>query len=359
MAGKGISDATSGLFLAGPRRVGKSTFLLQDLLPVAQHRGWVTVYVDLWEDKLKDPALLITQAIKNSLEEQKGRFSKLAEQVKLQKLNILKAVELDFAKSDFTDGATLTEMLKHLIQLAESPVLLVVDEAQHALTSAAGLNAMFAIKSARDQINSISRAPELMLAFTGSNRDKLGQLVIKKDQPFFGSTVTSFPLLGRDFSDFFTLRINRALAAENQFSEESVWEAFCLTGHRPEILRQLVSQVAINNEASSFSVLLKQDASLWRNQVWEEFENDFNALPSLPRALLALLVKEGKAWSPFSDQSLQFYKKITGADVVTTSSAQSALLLLRERGIIWQSSRGSYALEDEEFAEWYKQKQLT
>jgi hypothetical protein len=32
LAGKGIVNATSGLFLAGPRRVGKSTFLINDLI---------------------------------------------------------------------------------------------------------------------------------------------------------------------------------------------------------------------------------------------------------------------------------------------------------------------------------------
>jgi hypothetical protein len=31
LAGKGIRNATSGLFLAGPRRAGKSMFLLEDL----------------------------------------------------------------------------------------------------------------------------------------------------------------------------------------------------------------------------------------------------------------------------------------------------------------------------------------
>jgi len=36
LEGRGVTDATSGLFLAGPRRVGKSTFLIQDLIPEAK-----------------------------------------------------------------------------------------------------------------------------------------------------------------------------------------------------------------------------------------------------------------------------------------------------------------------------------
>lgn len=60
-----------------------------------------------------------------------------------------------------------------------------------------GINAMFAIKSARDQINSSLTTPKLMLVFTGSNRDKLAQLVLKKDQPFFGCGVVSGYVLYR------------------------------------------------------------------------------------------------------------------------------------------------------------------
>ena len=46
----GFSDAHNGLFLAAPRRTGKSTFLQGDLRPALEHAGIVVVYVDLWDD---------------------------------------------------------------------------------------------------------------------------------------------------------------------------------------------------------------------------------------------------------------------------------------------------------------------
>lgn len=133
-----------------------------------------------------------------------------------------------------------------------------------------------------------------------------------------------------------------------------MWEAFRLIGHRPEILRQLVGRVAINHGAPSFSDLLKQDASIWHSQIWEEYENDYHALSPLHQAILSLLIKLGRAWSPFTDDSLKYYKKFTNQKSVPISSVQSAILSLRENGFIWQASRGSYALEDEGFAEWFK-----
>lgn len=354
LEGKGIANATSGLFLAGPRRVGKSTFLMEDLIPAAETRHWLAVYVDLWANKLTDPSLLITEAVKTSVIAHKGKLSQLARRIQLQKINILKTVELDFSKPGLPDNITLPDLLSDLVQLSGKPVLLIIDEAQHALTTANGINAMFSIKSARDQINTSNKAPNLMLVLTGSNRDKLAQLVIKKDQPFFGSDVTPFPLLGRDYSDFFTEKVNRSLASNNQFNQDTMWEAFQLIGHRPEILRQIVGRVAINNDAESFSDLLKQDASIWLNQIWEEFKNDFNTLPSLHRTILSLLIEHGRAWSPFSEESMQYYRQTTNQPALSASSVQTAVQSLREQGFIWQSSRGTYALEDESFAEWFK-----
>ena len=351
LEGKGIANARSGLFLTGPRRVGKSTFLREDLMPEAIARDWVTVYVDLWSNKLTDPFLLITEAVKTTIAAHKGKLRKL---IQLKKINILKTVELDFSKPGLPDNITLADLLSDLIRLAGKPVLLLIDEAQHALTTATGISAMFSIKSARDQINVSSKAPELMLVLTGSNRDKLAQLVIKKDQPFFGSDITAFPLLGRDYTDFFTDNINKSLVANNQFSKDSMWEAFQLVGHRPEILRELAGRVALSNEASSFSHLLKQDVSIWQGRIWQEFENDFNRLTLLQRVILTLLIEQGQACSPFSEDSMQYYKQAINQENLSVSTVQTAIQSLREQGFIWQSNRGAYVLEDASFAEWFK-----
>ncbi|WP_416139832.1 hypothetical protein ACM26W_05460 [Halomonas sp. HK25] len=55
---------------------------------------------------------------------------------------------------------------------------------------------MFALKAARDALNLGGDSPGLRLILTGSSRDKLAMLVLSRDQPFFGSSVTPFPLLG-------------------------------------------------------------------------------------------------------------------------------------------------------------------
>ena len=172
-----------------------------------------------------------------------------------------------------------------------------------------------------------------MLTLTGSNRDKLDQLVIKKDQPSFGSHITTFPLLGQDYIDFFTNKVNTSLASNNQFCEKSVWKAFQLAGHRPEILRQLIGQVAINDKARALSRLLEQDANTWQNQIWEEFSQDFSSISPLSQTILIQLAKEDQL-SPFSEQSMQLYREAVNQPSLSVSSVQAAINSLRERGFI-------------------------
>jgi hypothetical protein len=355
LAGKGIVNARSGLFLAAPRRVGKSTFLIDELIPEAESREWATVYVDLWANQDINPADLIADAIKAKIISYDGRISKVAKALKLNKVNVMGTLTLDLTQSGLADNLTLTDLLRLLGNVAEQkPIMLVVDEAQQALVTQRGINAMFSIKSARDQLNAHDKFPTLMLVFTGSNRDKLAHLILKKEQPFFGSDVTSFPLLDRAFTDAFVDWTNKNLACDNQFTYESMWQAFKLTGHRPEILRNIVGRIAISGDANNFAELLESDARVWHGRIWDEFESNFNALTPLQRAILEVLITKGQGWVPFSEDSLNEYKCILGQDDLPVATVQVAIQGLRDRDFIWQSGRGAYALEDESFSEWFK-----
>ena len=59
----------SGLFLSGLRRIGKTTFLINDLIPALEDLGAIVIYVDLWSDTQRSPATLIRDAIREKLSE--------------------------------------------------------------------------------------------------------------------------------------------------------------------------------------------------------------------------------------------------------------------------------------------------
>lgn len=354
LEGVGLVDARSGLFLAAPRRVGKSTFLREDLLPEVVRRGWLPIYVDLWEKKDRDPALLLADAIKAQLQQHEGSITKVARAAKLSKVSVFGTLTLDLSQPGLPPDISLADVIAELRKLAKKPLVVVVDEAQHALSSEAGTNAMFGLKAARDRLNTSASAPQLMLVFTGSNRDKLAHLVLNRMQPFFGSSVTTFPFLDRRFTDAFTAWANTALAKGNQLDSGSVYSAFQLVGYRPEMLRELVGQIALSGEAGKLSQLLEQGAKDINNRLWDEFESEFDSLSPNQKAVLQVLISKGSPWSPFSEESMSAYRALTGQSTISTATVQSALDGLRERNLVWRESRGAYALEDQGLAEWFK-----
>ena len=61
------ADGSSGLFVAAPRRTGKSTFIREDLIPQLKLMRAEVVYADLLEDKVANPGHVIVNAIRESI----------------------------------------------------------------------------------------------------------------------------------------------------------------------------------------------------------------------------------------------------------------------------------------------------
>ena len=131
LLGKAVfGDAHNGLFLAAPRRTGKSTFLQADLKPALERAGVTVAYVDLWADPRRDPGELIADAIARALASRLGVVTRTAKAAGLQSVTVAGALKIDLGKIGRVDGATLPEALRMLCDAARSPVALIVDEAQ-------------------------------------------------------------------------------------------------------------------------------------------------------------------------------------------------------------------------------------
>ncbi|MBK5439018.1 hypothetical protein JFV30_20145 [Pseudomonas sp. TH32] len=360
LAGESFADYSSGMFLAAPRRTGKSTFLRNDLIPECKARGWLPVYVDLWMNREIDPAALISGAIGKALGEFESAVSKAAKKAGIDKISLLRTLSWDFTKPQLPAGTTLSHALDVLHQVSGQMIVLIVDEAQHALNSENGVNAMFALKAARDHLNGGSTADGLRLVFTGSSRDKLANLVLKSKQPFFGAHITPFPLLSRDYVEFVTDLWNQRLAATNQFNLEDMDYAFQLVGRRPEMLNTLLTEVSVGlGEASNLGELLRTGALNHQAGIWSDYESAYNDLSPLQQAVLEVMGERtlGKqAFSPFAEKTFQdVNSKLELAQAepnASTPNVQKALEVLREKELVWKANRGEYALEDSTMAEW-------
>ena len=357
--GRDILAGDSGLFLAAPRRTGKSTFLKRDLVPAFEAAGVTPVYIDLWSDRARDPARVILEGLVRAVQERDPALAKAVRRSGLSKVSLGSWLSLDLAQGAGTPGSmTFTDVVRELLDRTGRPVVLVVDEAQHATTTDAGRNAMFALKSARDVLNGEAKETawgnvNLGLVFTGSNRDKLASLMMGRSQPFFGSSITPFPLLGRDYVDAFVGHVNTGLSEGHRLVVEETLEAFEAVGSRPQLLLAAVNAYVVGRigEAGPGRSLM-EGARLVQEAQWTEFELHWAALTPLQRAVLGRLVDRGSGFKPFDAAALDAYGRAVGGPV-TPSEAQSALDALREKGVVVRLERGLYTLEDGSMPDWF------
>lgn len=359
MRGEGLfTDAHNGLFLAAPRRTGKSTFLQRDLKPALKALGVVVVYVDLWSDPHRDPAELIAEAIGLEIHRHLGTVARLTRAAGIDGMTLPGGggVTLDTSRIGKPDGTTLVAALRELHRLAAQPVALIVDEAQHALVSEQGEAAMTALKSARDQLNAPGQV-NLMLVMSGSDRDKLLRLVNTNGAPFYGSRIERLPELSDDFVRFLVARIETQRPDLRPVDTGTLAEAFRLFGHRPQFFIQAVGD-ALNPMAAQ-DVRFEQQvlAAAHRQQEDDEAQMaaEYLALTPLEQAVLWRLLEQGPRFKPYDADALQFYSEKTGKKV-SPQSAQSALAALRERtpALVWKSARGEYSVDDALMHRWYE-----
>ncbi len=350
-----LGDAHNGLFLAAPRRTGKSTFLQGDLRPALQAAGVVVVYVDLWADARRDPGGLIAEAIARALEPQLGLVARTAKKAGVDKVKV-GGLEVDTRKIGTVDGLTLTDALRLLHERAGKPVALIIDEAQHALTSEAGEAAMTALKSARDQLNQPG-VVNLMLVMSGSDRDKLLRLVNTAGAPFYGSQVQRMPPLGPDFIAHVAALIEAQRPELKPLDQNLLHRAFETFGFRPQFfmaaLGQVLSPLAALTER--FEPALLEAAKHQQAQDETQMESEYLGLKPTEQAVLWRLLAQGPRFRPYDAEALRFYRDKTGHPV-SVAQAQKALEALRQRmpALVWKSARGEYAVEDAAMHRWFE-----
>lgn len=351
-----FSDAHNGLFLAAPRRTGKSTFLKEDLKPELERLGMVVVYVDLWADQRRDPGELIADAIGQALQPHLGLVAKAARAAGLQSVSIAGALQIDTSRIGRVDGTTLVDALRALHASANAPVVLIIDEAQHALTSEAGEVAMAALKSARDQLNAPGKV-NLMLVMSGSDRDKLLRLVNTNSAPFYGSQIQKMPELDRAFIDFVAELIEAQRPDLRPVDRALLDTAFAGFGRRPQFfmaaLGEALSPFSLQDGRFEAAVMA---AAIARQHADEaQMESDYLGLRPLERAVLWRLLEQGQRFRPYDAEALRFYADKTG-ERVTTAKAQRALESLRQHNppMAWKSARSEYAVDDAAMHRWYR-----
>ena len=353
-----LGDAHNGLFLAAPRRTGKSTFLQGDMAPALRQAGVEVVYVDLWADTRRDPGALIAEAIARALQPQLGVVARTAKKAGLQGLKLAGTLEIDTSKIGQVDGLTLVEALRTLQQAAGRPVALIIDEAQHALTSEAGEVAMTALKSARDQLNQPGQV-NLMLVMSGSDRDKLLRLVVNAGAPFYGSQIQALPPLDTDFIAHVAGLVEAQQPGLAPVDRAALQAAFAAFGHRPQFFMAAMGAVLspLSGHTGRFEAALQQAAQDQQAQDEAQMESDYLGLKPTEQVVLWRMLSQGPRFRPYDAEALRFYREQLGRPV-SVQQAQKALEALRQRtpALVWKSARGEYAVEDAAMHRWFERR---
>ena len=351
-----LGDAHNGLFLAAPRRTGKSTFLQGDLAPALLAAGVEVVYVDLWADPRRDPGALIAEAIARALQPHLGLVARAAKKAGVKGVKLAGALDIDTSKIGQVDGLTLVEALRTLQQQAGRPVALIIDEAQHALTSEAGEAAMTALKSARDQLNQPGQV-NLMLVMSGSDRDKLLRLVVSAGAPFYGSQIQALPPLDTDFIAHVAALIEAQRPDLKPVDRAALQTAFAAFGHRPQFFTGALGAVLspLAGISGRFEPALQQAALDGQRQDETQMESDYLGLKPSEQAVLWRMLDQGPRFRPYDAEALRFYRDKLGRPL-SAQQAQRALEALRERtpALVWKSARGEYAVEDAAMHRWFQ-----
>ncbi len=351
-----LGDAHNGLFLAAPRRTGKSTFLQGDLAPALRAAGVEVVYADLWADPRRDPGNLISEAIARALQPHLGLVARTAKKAGLKSVKLAGALDIDTSKIGQVDGLTLVEALRSLQQAASRPVALIIDEAQHALTSEAGEAAMTALKSARDQLNQPGQV-NLMLVMSGSDRDKLLRLVVSAGAPFYGSQIQPLPPLDTDFIAHVAGLVEAQRPDLRPVDRAALQLAFVDFGHRPQFFMSAMGAVLspLAGHTGRFEAALQQAAHDQQVQDEAQMESDYLGLKPSEQSVLWRMLDQGPRFRPYDADALRFYRDTLGQPL-SAQQAQKALEALRQRSpaLVWKSARGEYAVDDVAMHRWYQ-----
>ena len=340
----------SGLFLSGQRRVGKTTFLATDLIPALEALGAIVVYVDLWSQPQANPADLVHEGIRRTLKELQTPGSGI-----LQRLKEVASVEAGAAGFKFgfkladvgkDDGASLAQAFTELIDQAQTDVVLIVDEVQHALGSADGDHLLHALKAARDAINTRPGTPGYFLFIgTGSHRARVQELTLKGNQAFNGAVTNEFPVLGRDFIDYVLEQVRPQLGAMLP-SADVTEAAFRSMGSRPEELMKALNVLrSLPPDALPDEHLPTIAQSLSASTADVELQK-VEAMGPLAEAVFSRICSiGGDVKGVFTAEALKAYAAQIGRDA-TAQEVQSIIGMMTSANLLMRVKHGHYGVTD-------------
>src|SRR5581483_763401 len=343
----------NALVLFGPRRIGKTEFLIRDLGPLAEKSGHLVVYASFWQSPLSPVATLLT-ALHDGRQKRglAGQLQRLAEGLapkirigaKLPGLGEAGA-EIDLVGLKGTPSSDVLLIMDQLLgRLARKtkPTVLLLDEVQELAADSANRPLVAALRTSLDK-----RRDGLAVVFTGSNRDALAAMFSDRQAPFFHfATSIELQPLGAPFVEHLIAAFERATG--ERLDLEAAMAAFEALHGNPFFFRKLLELLLPEEKRDIPAALERLRAGLAANLGYDRL---WLSLTAIQRALAYTLARGVE--TPFAEANRAEIGRLTGAAPPTIAQTQTALRRLVRLGIVTRvEGNTAYTFDDPELARW-------
>jgi hypothetical protein len=339
--------------LFAPRRMGKSEFLEQDLIPAAQKSGLLTAYLNLWDAREHPGGALVSALARASsprglsalIKKLKAPLKKVKASAKVSGV-AEGSLEAELAEDPGIAGPALSELLRGFDR-ADRPLLLVLDEAQ-VLASPAHSDLAHSLRAGLDV-----RKQTIKVVFAGSSESSLRRMFGRATEPFYNwAPIEPFERLGAEFVTAMTRKVNQL--SRYPLSEREALRAFETLKRTPEFFRRYLQRYLAYAELGPRAALDDTLAHVFNDS---DYRTAWARLLPADKAILRALAQGVSDLYSLPARS-RLGEELGLAKAAPPDTPKNALRRLQKDELVVKLEYGQYRIQDEGFVEWVRQLEL-
>lgn len=336
------AQPSPALTLFAARRIGKTTFLRNDLMPAAAAAGYLPLYIDFWES-VGDAVGALTNALQCALDEIESDRSPLKRllETPISSLSWFN-VEMSFGSTTAREPEQpllrIRWLLTKLIAAAKRPILIIADEYQQVALDADGEKLSASLRSSLQQLY-----PSVKIIFSGSSESRLSRMLRRTRAPLYNfSTKLTFPRLDRGFVQYV---IEQHLKTTGQMLDEAdMVRAYRALGDQPGALIE-VATLCRQHRSTNVNHYARQLCEARQAEADSEIVELLSDLRRLDYELLCAIAHR---IAPTAKATRAHIAKATAVSVVYPNSITHAINKLHDRELITTWTDGTYRIADDE-----------
>lgn len=328
--------------LFAPRRMGKTQFLLKDVMPLAETKQMNVFYFSFMSSQEHIQSLFKTALV---------QFSQNILQSKKAITFVGGITKIDILGIGIEREASGVQPLDDIVSLMGAiaqdnrPSLLLLDEVQE----------LARMKNTDDIVRTLRTGLDMYqdkvkVIFTGSSTHGLRVMFNNQKAPFFHfAHALDFPHLDKRFTDF--LADTYHARTQQSIDKQRLYEVFEKLHYTPMYMRAVIQDMILNPQLP-----LEEAVQMCLNQLDIETGeiNQWSNMTALERLILTD-IHTSVEFSPYSAQTLQRYADALGVERISSSGVQGAMRRMEKHDWISRSGRGQWVINNPLLKTWLEE----